>query len=148
MSFEYDTWIKAISEIRKFDHKTDSLIYDPEKINLVTISVPEWVAARMLHRCPSCGWPVYVINIGPSQYHYCTNPECIHCNSYNSISSRLQDQDRIVRERRERSGARKAEAERKAEENRKLDLLIENRIRRILFSYGIMVRKAPRRTKA
>jgi hypothetical protein len=137
----YSAWIKAVSEVRKIDHRTDSFILDPEKINLVTISVPAWVAAQMHHRCPTCGWPIYVINIGPSQYHYCTNPECSHCTAFDSISSHLQNQDRIIQERRERIRVRKAERERKVEEDRKQEQLIESRIRQILFSYGIRVRR-------
>jgi len=147
MSFEYDTWIKAVSEVRLVDHRTNSATLIPEKIKQVTITVPAWAATSMDHKCSSCGWPVYIINVGSSHYHYCTNPECYHSSSFKSIIDSLQHHDQIEWERQERTRKRKAEAERKAEESRKLDLLIENRIRRILFSYGVRVRKAPRRVK-
>ena len=139
-SDNYEKWMSRLSEVRKWDGK-DGWTLDPEKIKTVTIEVPAWVAARMDYKCPSCGWLVYIINVGPSQFHYCTNPECGNNYSFNSISASLQHQDRMIRERSERINKKKNEKIAKAEEERKLDLMIENRIRRILFSYGVKVSK-------
>jgi len=143
----YEKWFNAIFAVQKINQKGTNLYLDPEKIKPVTITVPAWVAARMDYKCDLCGWPIYVINIGPSQYHYCTNPECSHSKAFDSISAHLQDQDRIVQERRERIRARKAEKAVKEEEAAKLDQLIEFHVRRMFHSFGMRARKTPRRIK-
>ena len=143
----YEKWFNAIFAVHKVDQKGIKIYLDPEKVRPVTLTVPAWVNARMDIKCDSCGWPIYPLIVGSNHYLYCTNPECIHCSSYNSISSHLQGQDRIIRERRERFQKRRAEREAKAEEERKEELRIENAVRHMFYSFGIRVRKTSRRAK-
>jgi hypothetical protein len=133
MSFEYDSWIKALSEIRVVDHVKQTVTMNPEKVREVTLTVPAWAAASMDHRCSSCGWPVYIINVGSNQRQSCTNPECFNSPIFRSISSDLQHQDRMKWKRRERAKARKIEREKKVEEKERLKQLIRDEIR-IVFA--------------
>jgi hypothetical protein len=137
----YDVWIKALREVRIFDHINDTSKLDPDKTKQVTLTFPAWAAASMDHKCPDCGWPVYIVNVGSSQYHYCTNPECYNSVIFRSISDNLQHSDRMKWERLERVRIKKVERERKAAEERKQDQVIEDRVRRILLSYNITMRR-------
>ena len=140
----YEKWFNAIFAVQKIDQKGINVYLDPEKIRPVTLTVPAWVNARMDLKCDSCGWPIYPLIVGSNHYLYCTNPECSPSNAFDSISAHLQNQDRVIRER---SWARKAEKEKKLEEDRKEELRIESAVRRMFYSFGIRVRKTPRRTK-
>lgn len=100
------------------------------------------------NKCPSCGWPVYHYNVESTIFYYCTNPECYHIPIYSRIVDGLKHRDQMKRERHDWNRVKKAEPEgekrRKAEEDAKQELVIENRVRRILLSYGVDV---PRRAK-
>ena len=138
---------QTVSDVRIVSYRNDSITMDPDKIKLVTITVPAWAASSMDHKCRSCGWPVYIVKTGSNHYLYCTNPECCYCKSFDPIVSHLQDQDRIIQERKTRVQAKKDERERKAEEERKLDRLIEYHVRRMFHSFGMRDRKVSRRAK-
>ncbi|MCX6648958.1 MAG: hypothetical protein NTV61_06165 [Candidatus Bathyarchaeota archaeon] len=140
----YDDWIRALREARIFDHINDTSKLDPEKIKPVTLSVPAWAAATMDHKCPDCGWPVYVVDIGSTRYPHCINPECYHSTTFRSITDNLQHSDRMRWEREERTRVKEAkrESERRGrdEEEQRLERATENRVRRILLSYGVKIR--------
>jgi hypothetical protein len=129
MSFEYDTWIKTLSEIRIIDHVKQTVTMNPEKTKQVTLTVPAWAAASMDHKCSACGWPVYIIKVGSSQCQSCVNPECFNSPIFHSIVSDLQHADRKAWERKERARARRAEKVKKAEEREKLRQIIADEIR-------------------
>lgn len=143
----YSKWIKAVSEVRIVSYRNDSITMDPEKIKEVTITVPAWAASDMYHKCRSCGWPVYIVKSASGHSLYCTNPECCYCKSFDPIVFQLQGQDRIIQLRKDRARAKKIEREKRAQEERKQDQIIEDRVRRILLSFGIKVRKTQKRAK-
>ncbi|MCX6653858.1 MAG: hypothetical protein NTY03_01920 [Candidatus Bathyarchaeota archaeon] len=143
----FEKWFNPIKATWIHDYIKQTVHIDPEKVKPVNVSVTPWVNFRMDVICRTCGWPLYQMRIGQTFYEYDINPECPHSHLSGVISNNLQYEDRKIRERRERSQKRRAEREAKTEESHKQDLVIENAVRRILFSYGIMVRKKSRRSK-
>lgn len=143
----FEEWINPIKKARIYDYQKDQLYLNPESVKPVTLTVPAWVNADMDQVCETCGWPIYPMKIGQCYYQFCTNPECVHSQTYSYIETSLNHEDRMLRERRERSAKKRAEREAKAEEERKLDHLIESHVRNIFYSFGYQVRKVPRRVK-
>jgi len=147
-SASYDDWIRALREVRIIDRYYDTARLDPDKTKQVTLTAPAWAAASMDHKCPDCGWPVYIIAVGSSQYLFCTNPECSNSPIFRSISEGLKHYDQMRWEQRQRNQAKNAKRESekrsKEKEEQRLEIETENRVRRILLSYGVTPK---RRTK-
>lgn len=144
----FEEWVIPIKGARVYDFQKDRLYLNQQSIKPVTLTVPAWVHADMDQVCETCGWPIYSMKIGTRYYQFCVNPECVHCQSYSYIETSLNHEDRMKRERRERIAKRKAEKASKEEADRREELRIENAVRRMFYSFGIRIRKTPKKRRA
>lgn len=145
----FEKWFKPIKDTWLRDYKDGivSIKVDPEKIKPVSVSLTPWIHNSLDRKCEICGWPRYLIKIGLSTYDHCPNPECPNSYLSGMISKGLQNEDQLITNRRERIRKKREERAAKEKADRELETVIEGKIRQILFSYGIRVRKSPGRGK-